>query len=501
MGAGSEAGGGHSLRPAVSVAASIILFAAACVHCTASPAKAGEIIEGDTSWSGHRELDGLVTVAAGAVLTIEPGTTISFRGKGAGLVVSGGLIAEGSRAEPILFLSSSPPAGEREGVALTLQKAAGPVRLAFCTFRGGGSALRAVTSRFSLEDCLFEGNTVAVHAGMKSEVAIAGSAFRENDLGIEAVMESKVDARECSFEKSGRFGALFSTGSGGRIEGSSFRGGRGIRLNQAKNLVLAGNTFSAPDAGITAEQVKHDVHLKGNRFEGGVTGIQSFNFSTPWIACNEFLEMKTAVVAARFSRPLVENNLFEGNARGIDANNKSGFPVRRNVFRKNGEAIFVDMSSYPVIRENNFDGNDRSIVLGIYMSADWEKRVGSAKISGSEARRVGSRNIGGVTGESTYPGEVDARENWWGAAATEEMNRLGPDGDVTAVEDYFDRHEVTYPGFGEGSYRLDRVVYSSWKEGEIEGIGPLQGGCVELDAGGLSPRAGDRPERLRKNAP
>ena len=67
------------------------------------------------------ELDGFVFVAAGATLTIEPGTKIVAEGKSALIVRPGAkIMSEGTKAKPIVFTSkkSSPVTGDWAGVVV-----------------------------------------------------------------------------------------------------------------------------------------------------------------------------------------------------------------------------------------------------------------------------------------------------------------------------------------------------------------------------------------------
>lgn len=78
------------------------------------------VISEDAVWSEHTLLNGVVTVAAGATLTITPGATI-FGAADAELVIDGALIAEGTAGAPIYFTSSDPDAapGAWQGIRIT----------------------------------------------------------------------------------------------------------------------------------------------------------------------------------------------------------------------------------------------------------------------------------------------------------------------------------------------------------------------------------------------
>lgn len=74
-------------------------------YITAANNVAGELTE-DTTWAGACVLEDTVTVPAGVVLKIEPGTMVLMKGA-ARLVVYGQLLAEGTETNPIYFTHHS----------------------------------------------------------------------------------------------------------------------------------------------------------------------------------------------------------------------------------------------------------------------------------------------------------------------------------------------------------------------------------------------------------
>lgn len=438
-------------------------------------------IEEDTVWRGSYLVTGTVTVMKGASLRVERGTRIVFRGAAGALVVNGSFRAEGEEDSPVIFTAEGGSEGRWKGVSV--HNGDREARFSFCVFRKAEPALFAGGASPVVERCVFENNGTAVTGTTESTLRITGSEFRGNERGVEASMQSHVTISESSFSETAGFSVTFSNGTGGKVAGSLFEGGKGVLVRQGTDVLIEGNRFRDCENGVVAEQAGPGVKLQGNTFSGGKTGITVVNFSTPWISCGEFRGLETAVLVNRFSRPLVEHSIFEKNERALFANQKSSFPVRKNIFRGNGEAIFVDLSSYPEIRGNNFSGNGKDLSLGIYMSADWEKKVGSGDFSRRRASSRKSPNLPGVKREGVYPGEVDARNNWWGKKVTSEMKGVGEGGNISTIHDYNDRNEVTYPDWGEGSFRLDRVLYRPWADEEFGDAGPLPDGCGDLSPG------------------
>jgi hypothetical protein len=118
----------------------------------------------------------------------------------------------------------------------------------------------------------------------------------------------------------------------------------------------------------------------------------------------------------------VEECRFEGNGIGLRF---TGGPVviRRNRFVANGTAVRY-WESDPTVAANEFEGNATAVFV----------REGSARsvITGNNFRSSTDYHI--KLGES-QPADVDARDNWWGSARLEDIERL-----------IFDREDAGYLG-------------------------------------------------------
>ena len=100
-------------------------------------------ISDDAVWSGEYIVTGLVSVEAGATLTVMPGSRVTFRGKEARLMVSGVLVAEGSEEELITFTGGPRSVEEGKWGGIMLQSAVKSARFSNCTFSGAETALRS----------------------------------------------------------------------------------------------------------------------------------------------------------------------------------------------------------------------------------------------------------------------------------------------------------------------------------------------------------------------
>jgi len=81
------------------------------------------VLAEDTVWRGEVLVQGVLAVAPQATLSIEPGTVVRFRRKGAQaplLVVQGRIVAVGTRETPVIFTSSfaQPAPGDWQGILI-----------------------------------------------------------------------------------------------------------------------------------------------------------------------------------------------------------------------------------------------------------------------------------------------------------------------------------------------------------------------------------------------
>ena len=169
---------------------------------------------------------------------------------------------------------------------------------------------------------------------------------------------------------------------------------------------------------------------------------------------------------------MVENNLFRGNEMALYNYRKSNPKVRLNSFEQNALALYCDFSAYPDVKENNFLGNVVGVKLGIYQSADWERRSGSKKIMQKESASRRSQNPLLANAPETFSDFVDVSGNWWGDD-TAQLIRVG-EGNSPLFYDRHDEPEVTYENYGPGVYKLDRVHFSPWLNEPVKDVGPVE---------------------------
>jgi hypothetical protein len=216
-------------------------------------------LAGNATWTtaaGPYLVSSTVTVPAGATLTIEPGTTVYFAA-GAGLTVTGRLLAEGTDLARIMFARQPGSAGAWAGITLN-NTGTSASRIAYAHFDGAGSAghnVRAENSTLFLEHCTFANTTVQYVDLVNSSFRIADCVFPATQ-GIELIHGSGLPASGFGILQGNFFG-----GTSGYNDIIDFTGGnRPNAIVQFLDNVFASATDDCFDMDGT------DAHIEGNLF-------------------------------------------------------------------------------------------------------------------------------------------------------------------------------------------------------------------------------------------
>jgi nitrous oxidase accessory protein NosD len=289
-------------------------------------------------------------------------------------------------------------------------------------------------------------------------------------------MKSGPTIRNNRFSGHTKAAILASHASRGPITGNRFvENQQGIALIQRYEGVVADNQFNANETAIFCNQTQSTPRIERNRFEGNKVAVANTSFAYPAIVNNQFINNGTALHNDQYGSSLVEHNLFRGNGTVLYNSKKSNPKVRLNRFEKNELVLFCDFSSYPEVRQNNFIDNAMGVKLGIYQSADWEKRSGSKQLMQREASARQSQNPLLAKVPTEFNDVVDVSGNWWGKE-TGLLVAAGEKGNVAIFHDRHDQPEVSYEkeGYGPGTYRLDRVQYAPWLSEAVPGAGTAE---------------------------
>lgn len=366
-------------------------------------------IEQPTVWRGELQFKEWVRVALGATLTVEPGTTVHF--SGGGLEVAGRLLAQEARFT-----------GEN-WQGLVLKGVDGETRLTDCSIDGADTGLDVIGGAPRLQRLRLHGNRIGAQLGKKSAAILSDSRIEENSRAGLIVKDSAAPTLTRNFfSGNGLFGAY---------------------IVQARPLAFRDNRFERQPTGLKIASLGSDPEIVGNRFQ----------------------KNEVAIHVDKAARPILTGNLFTGNGTALHLYRRADAHVTGNQFVDNTLAILVEYSSYPKIAGNDFTGNKQALKLA-FQSSDWEAANGAAARA-QESRQgafgQGSRPDGGERRWPSAPSEgvIDARDNWWGRAGTEELATAAGKDNPSFILD--GRDTPTFRDGGE-DYPLDRVLFSPWRD-------------------------------------
>lgn len=375
-------------------------------------------LERDARWEGRRTLAETIHVPSGVTLTLAPGSQLEFTA--GGLEVTGRLVAE--RTE---FLG-------RDWLGIVLKNCDQSTRLTAVTVAGARTGILVQGGSPRLEELELRGNRIGIELRGRAAGVVQGSRFVGNSkVGLMVKDDSTTRITACSFDGNGKFGAYLY-----RSQPAVFR---------------------------------------GNRFTGNGTGLMiAFHGTDPRISDNLFTGNEHGIQVDRAARPMLEGNRVVANRIGLHLYRRSDPLVRGNLVAENDIGILVGYSSYPQIVGNDLVANGLALRLE-YQSSAWEEAQGAAARGAEVAAQgaFGGQGRPNVTEEQRrardLDGTVEATGNWWGEAATRELEK----GDVEQNPSFiFDGRDQ--PTFREGGrdYPLDRVLFAPWRRQPVTEFKP-----------------------------
>jgi parallel beta-helix repeat protein len=425
-------------------------------------------IEQEARWQGLVEITNPVQIGANGILRIAAGTRVKVLDPAHTISVQGQLLVEGTQEKPVIFDSVHGWQG------ISFVEAAAGSRIVQARFSDCARALGIIATSPLISESRFTNCEAAIKLLRESSSEIINSQFVDNGLGLGIEMRSSPRVVGNSFKGHKKSGITASNNSRGLIENNHFeKNEQGVGVLQKYPDKIRKNSFIENRVGLYCYQTQNTPLVEDNLFRKNELGLVNFSFSFPAVKNNRFIANKTALRNDQFGSALVENNLFEGNDTAIYNNRKSNPKIRMNSFTDNKIGLFVDYSSYPLVRQNNFEKTGEGARLGIYQSADWEKRSGSKQLVMKEARQRGSKNAMLGQAPTEYNDIVDLSGNWWGEN-TSELDSARADQNLTFFYDRKDEPTVTYEGFGPDSYRLDEIRFQPVLTVPVSGTGPVQ---------------------------
>jgi len=421
---------------------------------------------GETVWQDEVVLNEALRIPRGSTLIVAAGSKIKVTSPSANIDVSGVIQVRGSARRPVVI--ESPPGWQ--GINFV----EGEKGSLFSAIRvdGAESAISSIATDFSVTDSVFTNCGTAIKLLREASPRIEKNRFEDNEMAIDNEMRSNPLILENTFVGHGKTAILASHNSRGRIAGNTFENNeQGIGLLQPYPDVIEDNIFTNNRLALYCNQTKSTPRIRHNRFVDNEIALVNYSFAYPALEDNRFIGNKMAVRNDQYGSPLLHNNLFSKNGTALYNYRKSNPKVENNIFEENDLAMFCDYSSYPTIRNNNFSGNRMGVELGIYQSADWEKRSGSKKLMQKEAMARKSKNTMLSQAPTSFNDIVDVSGNWW-SDRTAALEKAGKEKNLPFFFDRRDKEWVTYEGFGPESYRIDRIVYSPWLTKPVRDAGP-----------------------------
>ena len=425
-----------------------------------------ENITGELILTGQHLMEKSVTVAKDGVLVLKAGARLRAAPDTA-LTIQGTLRVDGSGDKPVEI--SSADGAVWKGITM-LTGAQGMI--AHGRILRAQKGISVLAARLDISETTITGSETAIHLVREAVAEIKGVRFTDNKVGLAAEMRSTGEISGCLFEGN-NVGLGIASGATPAIKGNRFVGnGLGIQVLQRYPGKIEGNIFEGNKAGIRLYQNGPDTIVERNRFVNNTdAAVLALSYTSPMIRNNYMTAGKYGIYANQFSSPTIADNVIREMEVAVHLNKKNLSQIKGNVVADSGIGIFCDFSSYPLIRDNLFSGNGSHLKLGKFQSSNWESRAGSKNFVLETAARQNSRNPRLGQGSMEFPEAVDATGNWWDKQTLREMIEKGADADISTLYDGHDLPEVTYEGFGEESYRLDKVLYLPALETDPESAG------------------------------
>jgi len=221
-----------------------------------------QVLTEDVSWRGEVLVEGTVTIAPQATLTLEPGTVVRFRrtagneNGSAALLVQGRIHARGSNDKPVLFTSAfdGVMAGDWDGIVLLASEKKNLME--HCRVEGAVTGFEGMFASLTMKHVQF----AACRTGVKfrdSSAVIAGGGANGCGVGL-FLRESEVDIMDANFSRNRQ--AVIATGTSLYLAGTTFSSNEGVALTaDSCRLRISGCSFTANGSGLRLNSCEGSV--------------------------------------------------------------------------------------------------------------------------------------------------------------------------------------------------------------------------------------------------
>lgn len=249
-----------------------------------------KVLTVDSDWRGTVYINGGITVAPAATLTIHPGTVVRFA-KGSGIQVLGRIVIKGTPENPVrlaslyresqgsdwsgIFLSGTAKKNVFEHVVIQGADTAVFARFSslsvdFVTIDSSASGLQLQSSTANITNTGIVGAITAI-SGIKSEIYMEQCSVTSGQSGM-SFITSAVEAREISF-KSCRLTAFTATASQLKLDRISVSGCQSaMHLTLCDGSVRESSFNNNLETGVVLNG--SNLRFTGNTLVGNKVGIQ-----------------------------------------------------------------------------------------------------------------------------------------------------------------------------------------------------------------------------------
>jgi len=448
-----------------------------CLTLFASDGLAARTVAGNETWSGKVVLNEIVVVPAGSTLTLRPGTELRFA-ENTGLSVEGRLLAKGTTEKPIVLRpAATAKSASWQGVSITPGSREGS-ELAYVRIEGALQAISAIGSKVRIASSTLQKGSKGIVSGGGAYVVVDRVTVRDmSEGGIDASVQSQGEIVGCRIERTTGFAIQTAKQAALFIRNNHISEAKFGILLSGDSPPVEGNVIDRCEVAIALIQATPKTVVRGNKVTNAKTGIGCQQFSSPVIEGNTVEGCDKGVECFQASSPFIRQNRFARNKSALFCVQMCNPVVTRNDFTDNETAVYLHLSSYAQFHENNFERNRQHIELD-NMSYDWEVRAKEKPKRQRQAQNDVLAQQGRAVAEDirvdvASEGFVNAKENYWGAETTREMESKGGNANISTIKDGFDVPVRTYEGWP-GEYKQDRVRFDGWKTKRIAGTGPLK---------------------------
>ena len=270
----------------------------------------------DVTWHGTVVIDGWLTLAPQATITVDPGTVVRFRhvsGSTSGLMVRGRLNVAGSSREPVRFTSMQlePLPGDWIGIVFAATDKKN--QLAHLRIQGAIEGIRASFASLSLTDVAFD----QCRTGMRlqdTQATMTGGSISGGEAGI--IMDnSELDVQDAALSDSGR--AMVGTRS---------------------SLLMTGCTLShCPGQALRLEHCR--LRLERSTFDNNLGGGALIE-SEGTIIGTRFIDNRESGLELVQSSLKISGSVFSGNDIGIKLDTAQSLLIGNAIYANKGYNIF-----------------------------------------------------------------------------------------------------------------------------------------------------------------